>query len=84
MATQMELGPHERSRDTCEAERRSVEQPRGKRVRCYGLTGPEAVLEPEVAVPLDDREYEHVPVAADQLQRRQRSQHGAVRQQSCR
>ena len=34
------------------------------------LTGPQAVLEPEVAVPLDDREREHIPVTTDQLQRR--------------
>ncbi len=47
------------------------------------LTGPQAVLEPEVAVPLDNREREHVPVTANQLQCRQRSERGSVRQQAC-
>ena len=41
------------------------------------------MLEPEVAVPLDDRECEHVPVAADQLQYDQRPEHGAVCQSAC-
>ena len=41
------------------------------------------MLEPEVAVPLDDGEGEHVPVVADELQRGQRPEDGSVGPQPC-
>ena len=48
------------------------------------LTGPEAMLESEVAVPLDDWKREHVSVAADEPQRERSAEQCPVYPEPCR